>query len=175
MARLKLFIPLFIFALLAALLYSGLDGDPSELPTALAGKPVPAFELTALQDSRILTEKDLVGEVSLLNVWATWCISCRAEHPTFMRIAEEIPIYGLNYKDDNAKAKKWLQELGDPYRLNIVDSKGSLGLDLGVYGAPETYVLDRHGIIRHKRVGVVDDSIWLEEILPIVNKLRAEG
>ncbi|MFT4997361.1 MAG: cytochrome c biogenesis protein CcmG/thiol:disulfide interchange protein DsbE [Chitinophagales bacterium] len=175
MARLKLFIPLFIFALLAALLYSGLDGDPSELPTALAGKPVPAFELTALQGSRILTEKDLVGEVSLLNVWATWCISCRAEHPTFMRIAEEIPIYGLNYKDDNAKAKKWLQELGDPYRLNIVDSKGSLGLDLGVYGAPETYVLDRHGIIRHKRVGVVDDSIWLEEILPIVNKLRAEG
>jgi cytochrome c biogenesis protein CcmG/thiol:disulfide interchange protein DsbE len=175
MARLKLFIPLFIFALLAALLYSGLDGDPSELPTALAGKPVPAFELTALQDSRILTEKDLVGEVSLLNVWATWCISCRAEHPTFMRIAEEIPIYGLNYKDDNAKAKKWLQELGDPYRLNIVDSKGSLGLDLGVYGAPETYVLDRHGIIRHKRVGVVDDRIWQQEILPIVNKLRAEG
>jgi cytochrome c biogenesis protein CcmG/thiol:disulfide interchange protein DsbE len=175
MARLKLFIPLFIFALLAALLYSGLDGDPSELPTALAGKPVPAFELTALQNSRILTEKDLVGEVSLLNVWATWCISCRAEHPTFMRIAEEIPIYGLNYKDDNAKAKKWLQELGDPYRLNIVDSKGSLGLDLGVYGAPETYVLDRHGIIRHKRVGVVDDRIWQQEILPIVNKLRAEG
>lgn len=175
MARLKLFIPLFIFALLAALLYSGLDGDPSELPTALAGKPVPAFELTALQDSRILTEKDLVGEVSLLNVWATWCISCRAEHPTFMRIAEEIPIYGLNYKDDNAKAKKWLQDLGDPYRLNIVDSKGSLGLDLGVYGAPETYVLDRHGIIRHKRVGVVDDRIWQQEILPIVNKLRAEG
>jgi cytochrome c biogenesis protein CcmG/thiol:disulfide interchange protein DsbE len=175
MARLKLFIPLFIFALLAALLYSGLDGDPSELPTALAGKPVPAFELTALQGSRILTEKDLVGEVSLLNVWATWCISCRAEHPTFMRIAEEIPIYGLNYKDDNAKAKKWLQELGDPYRLNIVDSKGSLGLDLGVYGAPETYVLDRHGIIRHKRVGVVDDRIWQQEILPIVNKLRAEG
>jgi cytochrome c biogenesis protein CcmG/thiol:disulfide interchange protein DsbE len=92
-----------------------------------------------------------------------------------MRIAEEIPIYGLNYKDDNAKAKKWLQELGDPYRLNIVDSKGSLGLDLGVYGAPETYVLDRHGIIRHKRVGVVDDRIWQQEILPIVNKLRAEG
>ncbi|MFT6309971.1 MAG: cytochrome c biogenesis protein CcmG/thiol:disulfide interchange protein DsbE [Porticoccus sp.] len=175
MARLRLFIPLFIFALLAALLYSGLDGDPTELPTALAGKPVPAFELTALQDDRILTEKDLVGEVSLLNVWATWCISCRAEHPTFMRIAEEIPIYGLNYKDDNTKARKWLQDLGNPYRLNIVDSKGSLGLDLGVYGAPETYVLDRHGIIRHKRVGVVDDRIWQQEILPIVNKLRAEG
>jgi cytochrome c biogenesis protein CcmG/thiol:disulfide interchange protein DsbE len=111
----------------------------------------------------------------LLNVWATWCVSCRAEHPTFMNIAKDIPIYGLNYKDDNTKAKQWLKNLGDPYRLTIVDEKGSLGLDLGVYGAPETYVIDRRGIIRHKRVGVVDERIWLQEILPIVTKLRAEG
>jgi cytochrome c biogenesis protein CcmG/thiol:disulfide interchange protein DsbE len=175
MTRLKLFIPLFIFILLAALLYSGLDGDPSELPTALKGKSVPAFQLTALDDGRIITEQDLIGEVALLNVWATWCIACRAEHPTFVKIADEIPIYGLNYKDQNDKANKWLQDLGNPYRLNIVDSEGSLGLDLGVYGAPETYVIDRHGIIRHKRVGVVDDRIWQQEILPIVTKLRAEG
>tara|TARA_B110000977_G_C10721392_1_gene355330 strand:+ start:66 stop:593 length:528 start_codon:yes stop_codon:yes gene_type:complete len=175
MARLRLFIPLFIFSLLAALLYSGLDGDPTELPTALIGKPVPPFELLALHDGRRLTEQDLVGEVALLNVWATWCISCRAEHPTFMNIARDIPIYGLNYKDDSAKAKQWLRNLGDPYRLTIVDAKGSLGLDLGVYGAPETYVIDRRGIIRHKRVGVVDERIWVQEILPIVTKLRAEG
>jgi cytochrome c biogenesis protein CcmG/thiol:disulfide interchange protein DsbE len=92
-----------------------------------------------------------------------------------MKIAKEIPIYGLNYKDDDVKARQWLKNLGDPYRLTIVDTKGRLGLDLGVYGAPETYVIDRKGIIRHKRVGVVDDRIWQQEILPIVTKLRAEG
>jgi cytochrome c biogenesis protein CcmG/thiol:disulfide interchange protein DsbE len=175
MARLRLFVPLFIFSLLAALLYSGLDGDPTELPTALIGKPVPPFELAELHDGRKLNRQDLIGEVALLNVWATWCISCRAEHPTFMKIAKEIPIYGLNYKDDDVKARQWLKNLGDPYRLTIVDTKGRLGLDLGVYGAPETYVIDRKGIIRHKRVGVVDDRIWQQEILPIVTKLRAEG
>ncbi len=119
----------------------------------------------------------MLGEVSLLNIWGSWCVGCAREHELLMMIAREgaIPIYGLNYKDENAKAKQWLKDLGDPYELNIVDQQGSLGLDLGVYGAPETYVLDKNGVIRHKRVGVVDQRVWQNELLPVVTKLRAEG
>ncbi|MGB1141943.1 MAG: DsbE family thiol:disulfide interchange protein [Halioglobus sp.] len=173
-SRLKLFAPLFIFAVLSLFLFRGLQLDPKELPSALIDRPLPAFNLPALGSARMLGPEDLTGQVSLLNVWATWCISCRVEHPYLQQLADEgVIIYGLNYKDEDAAALRWLQDLGDPYALNIVDREGSLGLDLGVYGAPETYVLDDKGIIRFRHVGVVDERIWRDVLGPVVQELSA--
>lgn len=166
MARLKLFIPLIIFAGLAVVFYNMLDGDynPQELPSALIGNPVPAFELTSIEGESI-TEKTLLGEVYLLNVWATWCIACKVEHPHLNQLQKQgVKIIGLNYKDETAKAQSWLKNLGNPYDLVIADPLGSLGLDLGVYGAPETYLVDKKGIVRFKYVGVVDDKVWQREL-----------
>ena len=171
-SRLKLFLPLFIFAVLALFLYRGLHLDPKELPSALIDRPLPEFALPALGGSPMLAREDLVGQVSLLNVWATWCVSCRVEHPYLQRLADQgVVIYGLNYKDEDAAAIRWLQDLGNPYALNIADREGTLGLDLGVYGAPETYVLDARGIIRFRHVGVVDERVWRDVLAPIVNEL----
>lgn len=178
MGRLKLFIPLILFSLMAGLFLFVLqdkDYDPQALPSALIDKPMPDFELAELlDDSRMLSVVDLKGEVALVNVWATWCGSCRVEHPYLNRLAEQekIAIYGVNYKDESDAARRWLAKLGNPYRLNIVDANGRLGLDLGVYGAPETYVIDKNAVIRFKHVGVVDDRVWQEKIEPIVNALR---
>jgi cytochrome c biogenesis protein CcmG/thiol:disulfide interchange protein DsbE len=171
--RLKLFIPLAIFVVLAGFLLRGLQLDPQALPSALIDRPLPAFELPELRTGEMLTVESVTGEVALLNVWATWCASCRVEHPFLTSLADAgMPIYGINYKDSDAKALGWLQQLGDPYRLNIVDAEGSLGLDLGVYGAPETYVLDANGIIRYRHVGVVDARVWKDILEPIVQELR---
>ena len=175
-SRLKLFLPLFLFAVLALFLLRGLQLDPKELPSALIDRPLPAFELPRLGGGPPLVRDDVIGRVSLLNVWATWCISCRVEHPYLQQLADRgIPIYGLNYKDEDGAALRWLQELGDPYELNIADHSGSLGLDLGVYGAPETYVLDSAGIIRYRHVGVVDERVWGGVLEPIVLELRREA
>ena len=172
--RVKLFIPLFLFVALALFLFRGLQLDPTELPSALIDRPLPAFELPALGMDRLLKREDVVGEVALFNVWATWCVSCRVEHPYLHKLAEQgVPIYGVNYKDDDADAMKWLAELGDPYRLNIVDAQGSLGLDLGVYGAPETYLVDAQGVIRYRHVGVVDDRVWRELLEPLYTGLKS--
>jgi cytochrome c biogenesis protein CcmG/thiol:disulfide interchange protein DsbE len=172
--RLKLFLPLVIFVVLAGFLYRGLSLDPMELPSALIDKPLPAFSLTALADGRVLTRDDVIGEPALFNVWATWCISCRAEHPYLQRLADTgIPIYGINYKDEDQAARRWLQELGDPYRANIVDREGSLGVDLGVYGAPETYLVDADGVIRYRHVGVVDDRVWHDTLEPLWREVLA--
>ena len=172
--RVKLFIPLFLFVALALFLFRGLQLDPTELPSALIDRPLPAFELPALGMDRLLKREDVVGEVALFNVWATWCVSCRVEHPYLHKLAEQgVPIYGVNYKDDDADAMKWLAELGDPYRLNIVDAQGSLGLDLGVSGAPETYLVDAQGVIRYRHVGVVDDRVWRELLEPLYTGLKS--
>ena len=173
-SRLKLFLPLFIFAVLALFLFRGLSLDPKELPSALIDRPLPEFALPALGTGRELNRADVVGEVSLLNVWATWCISCKVEHPYLQRLADEgVTIYGLNYKDEDMAALRWLAELGNPYRLNIADREGILGLDLGVYGAPETYVLDAEGIIRFRHVGVVDERVWQGVLKPVMDSLTA--
>lgn len=178
MQRLKLFIPLVLFVALAGLFFSVLKDDsydPQALPSALIDKPLPAFNLPLLADeSQLVSAENLKGEVALLNVWATWCGSCRVEHPYLNRLAKQegVVIYGLNYKDDSDEARKWLQSLGNPYRLNIVDKDGRLGLDLGVYGAPETYLVDKDGVIRFKHVGVVDDRVWLEKFKPRIEHLR---
>ena len=176
MKRAILLLPLALFLALAVFLYRGLVLDPSELPSALIGKPVPAFSLPAVDDpARTLSEADLKGKPALLNVWATWCVSCKAEHPVLTELAAQgVNIVGINYKDDNANALKWLKEFHNPYQLDIRDEQGSLGLNLGVYGAPETFLVDRHGIIRHKFVGVIDQRAWREQLAPLYQQLVDE-
>ena len=163
MSRLLLFIPLLLFFVLAAFLWKGLSIDPRELPSALLDKPFPEFSLSPLREpEQIVTTKDFIGQPVLVNVWATWCPSCRQEHEQLLAIARlgEIPIIGLNYKDERNLATQWLQQLGNPYQFNIFDGEGMLGLDLGVYGAPETYLLDAQGIIRYRHVGVLTEQAW---------------
>lgn len=174
--RLKLFLPLIFCALIAipfVVVLRDKNYDPQALPSALLDKPVPAFSLKRLGSDEFLTEAHLKGEPALLNVWATWCPSCRAEHPFLVKLAQQgVAIYGLDYKDDSVAAQKWLDELGNPYRFNIVDSEGTLGLDLGVYGAPETYLVDAQGIVRAKHVGVVDERVWTETLQPLYVELK---
>lgn len=176
MKRLILLLPLVLFLGVAVFLYRGLFLDPSELPSALIGKPFPEFSLPVVdQPGKTLSRADLLGKPALVNVWATWCISCRVEHPVLNQLAQlGVNIYGVNYKDDNAAAQKWLQEFHNPYRLNISDAQGSLGLDLGVYGAPETFLIDAKGIIRHKFVGVIDETVWREQLAPLYQGLVDE-
>jgi len=172
--RLKLFAPLFIFALLALLLFRGLSLDPREMPSALIDKPLPEFELFSLGEQRTLTRRDVTGRISLFNVWATWCVSCRVEHPYLQQLADAgVPIVGVNYKDEDTAALRWLEDLGNPYTVNIADRDGTLGLDLGVYGAPETYIVDASGVIRYRHVGVVDERVWRTVLEPIVLELTA--
>jgi cytochrome c biogenesis protein CcmG, thiol:disulfide interchange protein DsbE len=176
MKRLYLFIPLVIFIALALLFSKGLKLDPTAMPSALIDQPVPAFSLPSLSsEQRLLTRDDLLGEVSLLNVWATWCPSCRHEHPYLMELADQVRIIGINYKDDRAAALLWLSALGDPYAFNVFDQDGTLGVDLGVFGAPETYIIDPQGMVRYKHVGVVNERVWLERLKPLVVKLLAEA
>lgn len=171
MNRLKLFIPLLIFVVIAIFLWRGLSLDPSYLPSALVNKPVPSFELAnLLEPEKTVSNKDLQGQPYLLNVWATWCPSCRVEHPYLNKLAEQgIRIVGVNYKDERAPAREWLDTFADPYAVNIFDEDGRFGLDLGVYGAPETFVVDAGGIIRYKHVGVVDERVWRSKMAPIYN------
>ena len=171
--RVKLFIPLILFVGLALFLARGLQLDPKALPSALIDRPFPAFALPNLADGATVNNARVQGEVALFNVWATWCASCRVEHPFLNQLAEQgVAVYGVNYKDEDNAARRWLQQLGDPYRLSIVDREGSLGLDLGVYGAPETYLVDAGGVIRYRHVGVVDQRVWDEILGPIYRDLR---
>lgn len=166
MKRAILLLPLLIFLGVAVFLYRGLFLNPTELPSALIDKSFPAFSLPSVVDAqKLISEADLKGKPALVNVWATWCVSCKAEHPVLNQLAEQgVVIHGINYKDDNAAAQKWLSEFHNPYQLDIRDEQGTLGLDLGVYGAPETFLIDKHGIIRHKFVGVIDERVWREQL-----------
>lgn len=176
MKRLLLLLPLAIFLGIAVFLYRGLFLDPSELPSALIGKPVPQFSLPSVEDEqRLISAADLKGKPALVNVWATWCVACKVEHPVLNALAAQgVNIHGVNYKDDNAAAQKWLREFHDPYQLNIRDEQGSLGLDLGVYGAPETFLIDKQGVIRHKFVGVIDERVWREKLAVLYQELVDE-
>lgn len=163
--RAKRFIPLAGFALLALLLFKGLSIDPTALPAARLGQPFPDFSQPELLTAEVIGASALQPRPALVNVWATWCYSCRVEHPYLLTLAAQgVPIYGLNYKDESEKARQWLVELGDPYRLNIADRDGTVGLDLGVYGAPETYVLGPDGVILHRHVGVLDEAVFERDI-----------
>ena len=163
--QVKRFIPLAAFALLALLLFKGLSIDPTALPAARPGQPFPDFSQPELLTEEVIGASALQPRPALVNVWATWCYSCRVEHPYLLALAAQgVPIYGLNYKDESDKARQWLSELGDPYRLNIADRDGTVGLDLGVYGAPETYVLGPDGVIVHRHVGVLDEAVFERDI-----------
>ena len=173
MNRLALFVPLALFAGLSLVLLLGLDKDPTELPSALVGEPFPAFNLPSLMaEQQVVTEQNFKGDVVLVNVWATWCFACRIEHPMLNELsAKGVKIIGLNYKDQRAEAKEWLAERGNPYQFNIFDAQGQLGIDLGVYGAPETFLVDASGIVRHRRVGVVDERVWNTEFRALYEQL----
>lgn len=169
-------VPLGIFLVLVAFLYRGLSLDPKLVPSPLVGKPMPAFTLTRLQDpDTTISDTDIKGKVALLNIWATWCVSCRAEHETLLELAKtgKVAIYGLNYKDERTAAQQWLRQLGDPYVDNAFDDTGRVGIDWGVYGAPETFIIDRQGIVRHKHVGPLTPDVVNEQILPLVAELQA--
>lgn len=168
-------LPLLVFVALAIFLGSRLGSNPEELPSARLGKPLPDFSLTSLKAAdRLLSAKDIKGQVTILNVWATWCISCQVEHPVLMEMARQgVPIVGVNYKDIREAASKYLELHGDPFRVTVFDDKGNLGLDLGVYGAPETYLLDRNGNIRYRFVGVLDPQKWETELKPRYEALLA--
>ncbi len=165
MNRLKLFLPLIVFAVIALFLMRGLKLDPAAMPSALLNKPWPVFSLPDLQTGNVLTEKNLQGRKALVNVWATWCVTCRVEHPYLMQLAQQgVIIYGVSYKDNNSEAQKWLQEKGNPFQFTIVDADGRLGIDLGVFGAPETYFVDAKGVIRYKHVGDLNARVWSEKL-----------
>lgn len=170
----RFLIPLGIFGALVVLLGIGLTMDPKKVPSPLIGKPAPAFELPLLH--RQLTSfspQDFKGRVWVLNVWASWCVSCRAEHEIITRLANMklVDIVGLDYKDEPADGRGWLQQFGDPYTLSVTDLDGRVGIDWGVYGVPETFVIDKEGIIRHKHIGPVTAQALQDEIVPLIKTL----
>ena len=167
--------PLAIFAAIVAFLFVGLFRDPREVPSPLVGKPAPAFALASLHDeARKVTNDDLRGQVWLMNVWASWCVSCRVEHPLLVELSKSkaVPIVGLNYKDKPDEGLAWLARYGDPYTMSIVDADGRVGIDWGVYGVPETFVIDKAGVIRHKHIGPVTSEALQQTILPLVRRLQ---
>jgi cytochrome c biogenesis protein CcmG, thiol:disulfide interchange protein DsbE len=166
MKRALLMLPLALFLLMLVFLFRGLYLDNEDLPSALVGKRFPAFTLPSVKAGQPpVTEQDLLGQPSLVNVWATWCVACRVEHPVLNKLAAEgVVIHGVNYKDDTEAARKWLRDLHDPYDLKISDPEGLLGLDLGVYGAPETFFVDANGVIRYKFIGVIDERTWENDL-----------
>ena len=168
-------VPLFVFAGLVVLFIAGLQRDPHLVPSPLINKPLPAFTLPTVSDpQQQVKSTDLQGQVTLLNVWASWCVSCRYEHPVLLDLAhsKEVKIVGLNYKDTRADAQRWLQQRGDPYGMTLFDHSGKVGIDLGVYGVPETYVLDRNGVIRYKQIGPITQEVLDKTIRPIVKRLQ---
>jgi cytochrome c biogenesis protein CcmG/thiol:disulfide interchange protein DsbE len=172
------FMPLALFVLLAVLLSVGLTLKPREVPSPFIGKPAPAFSLPLLGDaSKTFTPASMQGQVWLLNVWASWCAPCREEHPLLVAMAREsrLPIVGLNYKDDPRNAQEWLLRLGDPYVNTAVDRDGRAGIDWGVYGVPETFVIDRAGVVRHKVIGPLTQDAWTSDVLPLVQRLQQQG
>ncbi len=171
----KLLVPLAAFVVLVGFLLAGLGLNPREVPSPLVGKPAPAFKLARLhQPERMLGTADLEGQVWLLNVWASWCVSCRVEHPLLVELSKSklVPIVGLNYKDKRDEGIAWLQQRGDPYDVSVLDRDGRVGIDWGVYGVPETFVIDKAGVIRYKHIGPVDAAALEKKILPLVRELQ---
>ncbi|NSL53568.1 DsbE family thiol:disulfide interchange protein [Uliginosibacterium aquaticum] len=171
----KALIPLALFVGLVALLGIGLTLKPREIPSPLIDKPAPAFNLPQLlQPDARLSLPDMQGKVWLLNVWASWCVACREEHPVLVQFAKQnvLPIIGLNYKDKRPDALNWLKEGGDPYTLSIVDADGRVGIDYGVYGVPETFLIDRNGRIRYKHIGPVTPEALEKELMPRIKELQ---
>jgi cytochrome c biogenesis protein CcmG/thiol:disulfide interchange protein DsbE len=171
------FWPFVVFVALAIFLYIGLGLNPHEVPSPLINKPAPAFTLPQLHDTtKRFSSQDMKGQVWLLNVWASWCVSCREEHPVLMVLSRKniVPIYGLDYKDKNEDGEAWLRNGGNPYTLVATDADGRVGIDYGVYGVPETYVIDKQGVIRYKQIGAITHENLQNKILPLIAELQAK-
>jgi cytochrome c biogenesis protein CcmG/thiol:disulfide interchange protein DsbE len=171
----KLLIPLGLFLVLCAFLLVGLFRDPREVPSPLIDKPAPTFTLSQLHlPQKALGTTDMKGQVWLLNVWASWCVACREEHPLLVELGKQkvVPLIGLNYKDEPAAGMRWLSQHGDPYNLSVVDRDGRVGIDYGVYGVPETFVIDKQGVIRYKQIGPITTEVLEKKILPLVRDLQ---
>ena len=181
MRSLKFLIPLAIFVALALFLAKGLELNPREVPSPLIGKPAPAFALPLLGEAtpveRGMKRDELLGKVWVLNVWASWCVPCRAEHPLLVQLAQQklAPIYGLNYKDKGPDATTFLQRLGNPYSATLVDADGRVAIDYGVYGVPETFVVDKTGTIRFKHIGPLTPDVVAEKLVPLLRKLGSDA
>lgn len=176
MKILKFLLPLALFLVLVVFLGKGLQLNPREVPSPLVGKPAPAFMLSRLDNPAVqMTHEQLKGQVWVLNVWASWCVPCRQEHPLLVDLAKRniAPIYGLNYKDKADAANRFLVQLGNPYFATLVDADGKVGIDYGVYGVPETFIIDRQGIIRHKHIGPLTPQALEEQVVPMLKKLAA--
>jgi len=172
----KFLIPIGMFALLGLLLAYGLKLDPRKIPSPLVDKPLPAFSLPTLENpKKLLANADLKGKVALINVWASWCVACKQEHPVLMALArsKQVPLIGLNYKDKREDAVQMLKVEGSPYDEIIVDADGRVGINWGVYGVPETFVVDKQGIIRYKQIGPITPEAWDKTLLPLIQKLSA--
>ena len=170
----KYIVPLIIYVSLGLLLAYGLKLDPRRIPSPLIGKPLPAFSLTTVADpARKVSRDDLHGRVYLLSVWASWCVACREEHPLLNELTSRkaVTIIGLNYKDKREDALRWLGALGNPYELSLSDQDGRLGIDLGVYGVPETFVIDKQGVIRYKQIGPMTPEVWEQKLAPLIKEL----
>ena len=170
-------IPFCIFLVMVGFLAAGLKLDPREVPSPLVGKPAPAFTLSRLDaPAQTMSTKDMLGQVWLLNVWASWCGACREEHPVLMALSNSgvVPIYGMDYKDTRVDALQWLDLGGNPYEATVMDMDGRVGIDYGVYGVPETYVIDKAGVIAYKQIGPVTEEGLREKILPLVKRLQAQ-
>ncbi|MGZ8219296.1 DsbE family thiol:disulfide interchange protein [Methylomagnum sp.] len=171
----RFLIPLAVFLVMVIFLGIGLTLDPREVPSPFIGKPAPAFTLPQVADaSKTIAPADLKGQVYLLNVWASWCVSCREEHPVLVELAKTkaVPIYGLNYKDEREDALGWLQRFGNPYTASAFDADGRVGINWGVYGVPETFVVDKQGIIRHKQTGPITPEVLETKLLPLIRQLQ---
>lgn len=171
----RFLLPLAVFVVLVIFLGVGLTLNPRQVPSPLIDKPAPVFRLQQLFDTnKTLSSEDNLGKVWMLNVWASWCVACRDEHPVLVELSKLgiVPIYGLNYKDQRDTAVQWLKQFGNPYEVSIVDADGKVGIDYGVYGVPETYVIDKQGIIRYKHIGPVTIESLKNKILPLIQELK---
>ena len=175
------FVPLVLFVVLVVFLLIGLRRDPREVPSPLINKAAPAFQLPQLQDpTKTFSAQDMRGKVWLVNFWGTWCIACREEHPWLVEYAKSnaVPIVGVDYKyssdtsDERAAAVRWLAELGNPYSMTVYDADGRTSIDFGVYGAPETFLIDKQGVIRFKQIGPLTPEVWQNKVLPLVKQLN---
>jgi cytochrome c biogenesis protein CcmG/thiol:disulfide interchange protein DsbE len=178
MNNLKLFLPVIIFMVLAVFMWRGLYMDSRTLPSVLIDRPLPEFQLRSLElGDRLVTTADLPDGPFILNIWGSYCLPCLQENPIFMAAKEQniIPIIGLNYKDRDGAARDWLELNGNPFDLNVIDDTGRYGIDLGVYGAPETFLVDANGVIRFKHIGVINYRIWEDEIMPAITAAQTGG
>jgi cytochrome c biogenesis protein CcmG/thiol:disulfide interchange protein DsbE len=176
--HMRVALPLLVFVLIFIFLWRGLTLHPSEVPSPLINKPAPTYSLPTLFDAtKMTTNQDLLGHVTLVNVWATWCEACAEEHTALMQLAEKEHVFflGFNYKDDPSKAKKWLKQYGNPYQIVAVDQHGTAAIDWGVYGTPETFVIDKKGIIRYKLIGPIDTEAWENKLKPLITTLQSES